>query len=405
MTIHIILGLILFLPTYFYGLTKPYDALIAVPVADLAGQSLQESPKIPAEPWYKKLAICGKKGEFACPRVHQALFGEQVTVLEEKQDEVFVKIYNFFYEKDKDSLKYDTFWTLKKNIVPLEHLKKHTISLEHIPPTISYTTPHKKHPHKVVTLLKPFRDTISGYTFSVGTRFVQAGAQEAAKTPIYILDPKTMRMHIAHVPSNAALCTDELSGAQKRKLFVLLCRQWAQATHGFVPYVWGGCSLTHMCKEDSFAVLQTKDHYQKPVEIFKRHDVRNPLSGFDCAGLIARAAQTAGLPYYYKNTTTLSKNLKTYTQETKAQNGDLMWIPGHVMVIGSIEKNTIIEARHYSHGYGKVHEIPIDHIFKDIKTVEELKQAYLKKEPLLRLDKSKTVIQTIKDYKLLEFIS
>ncbi len=383
------------------ALQTPYQAVVIVPVADLAGQSLQEKSKEPVTSIYKKLSICGKKGEFACPRVHQALFHEFVTVLEERNQEVLVKINNFFFETEKDSTRFDTFWSLKKNFMPLAHLEKHNVNLALLPePVMVNQTP--RHQQKITTLLYPYRDTVNGLTYSAGTRFVQAPLENHERVTAYALNPRNTYVHKIEFPKNLVSSTENLTLAQRKKLFVRLCRMWAHEQKGLIPYVWGGCSLTAFYPQKDFTTHEDNDHHGNPITYFKRSDVRHPHSGFDCAGLIARAAQTAGLPYYFKNSTTLAKHLPLHTKNSPLQAGDVIWFPGHVMVMGNIEKNTVIEARHYSHGYGKVHEIPLAEAFKDISTYEQLKQAFLENKPLLRLDKDKNVIQKINNFKLLE---
>lgn len=384
------------------GLQTPYKAIIIVPVADLAGQSLQEQNKDSIITIYKNFSICGKKGEFACPRVHQALFHEYVTVLEERNQEVLIKINNFFFETDRDAARHDTFWSLKRNFLPVTHLKQHGINEKLIPEPV-VTNQKQKTNQKIITLLHPFKDPISGLAYSVGTRFVQAPTQQhPQRVSAYALNPHNTHMHTIEFPKNIVTATQNLSPLQKKALFVRLCRSWANTSQGFIPYVWGGCSLTNLYTHEPFKVQEAKDHRGYTVSYFKRNEPRHPHSGFDCAGLIARAAQTAGLPYYFKNTTTLSKHLAPYSNNTPVQAGDLVWLPGHVMIIGNVEKNTIIEARHYSHGYGKIHELPVEKIFKGIKTLENLKQAYLNHKPLERLDKDQNTIQSLKQYKLLQ---
>lgn len=394
----------LFITNTLFALQTPYKALIITPVADLAGQSLSECNKNSVISIYKNLTLCGKKGEFACPRVHQALLHEYVTVLEEHGDEIMVKINNLYFETNNDTTKHDTFWTLKKNVMSLACLEKHGINLSLLPEPIEY---EKKKPtqQNSITLLAPYKEPMTGHLFSAGTRFVQAPAANKDYRTVYVLDVKKMRMHTLELPKTITVCTHALTNKEKLNLFVRLCQKWATTQNGFIAYVWGGCSITHLYQHDAFTLQEAKDFRGKSISFFKRNEIHHPHGGLDCAGLVARAAQTAGLPYYYKNTTTLAKHLAPHRQETKLQPGDLIWFSGHVMIIGNLEKNTVIEARHYSHGYGKVHELPLSKVFKDMKTFDTLKQAYLKKKPLIRLDKHQKPVQTINHFKLLQMNS
>ncbi len=47
----------------------------------------------------------------------------------------------------------------------------------------------------------------------------------------------------------------------------------------------------------------------------------------------------------------------------------------------------LIEARGYSSNYGIVHEIPLHHLFKDIKIIDDLISEYHHQKPLKRLNK------------------
>lgn len=55
---------------------KQQEAITIVPVADLTGQSLQHLVNKSAFTAHYTLPICGKSGQYACPRIHQLLFNE-----------------------------------------------------------------------------------------------------------------------------------------------------------------------------------------------------------------------------------------------------------------------------------------------------------------------------------------
>ena len=128
-------------------------------------------------------------------------------------------------------------------------------------------------------------------------------------------------------------------------------------------------------------------------------------NGFDCSNLILRAAQISQIPYFFKNTTTLKKNLKTISPNEKLEAGDLIWVPGHVIVVADLDKNTIIESRSYSHGYGKIQEIPLNEEFKNINTFEDLLKHFFDNKKIKRIDKNKKTIADLKNYKILKLRS
>ena len=95
-------------------------------------------------------------------------------------------------------------------------------------------------------------------------------------------------------------------------------------------------------------------------------------------------------------------NLKPLASHEHLQTGDIIWFSGHIMIISNAEKNIIIEARGYDHGWGKIHEAPLQVIFKNIVSTTDLEQAFRNQTPLERLHKDGTTAQTITNFKLLK---
>ncbi len=60
----------------------------------------------------------------------------------------------------------------------------------------------------------------------------------------------------------------------------------------------------------------------------------------------------------------------------------------------------LIEAVGYEAGYGRVHEISIDKVFKQISTYAELVTAYQKETPLERLHSSGRPLKAVYEVKL-----
>jgi len=168
----------------------------------------------------------------------------------------------------------------------------------------------------------------------------------------------------------------------------------------FIPYVWGGCSYTTLCTDPYFqlkTVRSKKRPHAKPRRYFEYPTSQTqPYNGFDCAGLILRAAQASGIPYFYKNTATILQNLEPLQPEDQVANGDLIWLPAHIMIISDVEHNLCIEARHYAQGYGKVHETPIHKIFKDINNYQDLRAAHFSQSLVDRLDRHQKSAQKVK---------
>ena len=95
----------------------------------------------------------------------------------------------------------------------------------------------------------------------------------------------------------------------------------------------------------------------------------------------------AGLPYTFKTTAMLEKYGKLFKRSDTIQNGDLIWIKGHVVIITDKDNNLVTEAAGYESSGGKVQTITIEKMFKDIYTLNDLLDAYYKKKLVTRLDR------------------
>lgn len=410
-----------------------YKALIVVPVADLLGQSAKSIKNINSQSYYSNLL---PSTEFeTCYRINQSLFNDVVNVLQESDEEVQIEVSTEFFSTNES--KYNNkFWTQKKNILPVSKINKD--ELFKIPRVNSFKKEEKTRLN-YVTLIKPFKK------FSAGTNFVVKEKLETGYI-VYIFDTNNLendnlarsRMDSILRPCsgqaayNLLLKDDpaELDKASPRALvpsssrdtsksrqnifnevfipnhflinrtqnkindFLTVLKSWAHQS-GVIPYIWGGTSFCKTYTKDCSA----KEFHERLSKI------KTTKCGLDCAGLIYRAAKIANLPYYFKNTTTLSQNLKPLEKGERIENGDLIFFKGHVIVISNITSDLCIEARGYSHGYGIVQEIKLNKLFKDVNTFTELKQKYFNNEKLERLNSESKVIQIIPSFKILKLKS
>lgn len=113
--------------TYCVYAVPSYKAAVIVPVADLVGAPIQTFfPQTSVIQAYHDLVVCGGKPAMhsCCPRLHQLLFNEIVTVIEEQDQEIRVQISSCFYvPKDRLAPQY-TYWMLKQHVVPLQELEQ-----------------------------------------------------------------------------------------------------------------------------------------------------------------------------------------------------------------------------------------------------------------------------------------
>ena len=378
------------------------EAVIVVPVADLIGQPLA-SYKINS---YADFPLCPRQLHNrynGCPRLHQALYNERVTLLKIVNNEACISITQLFYTTNNH--KQTTYWTDKNAIRTIDELKKNGIDTTAIPPALSFNTPDVDTAHKnLITLIKPWFDPTTRRIFSAGTRFI-INKEQTSQSPyieVSAIDDQTLQPYTMRIDKKHCLLNTSKNKRGQRNLFIRIAREWAHLHNCFIPYVWGGSSFTSCSR--AHQIEEKKVH--EPDAYFALCDYNeSPKTGFDCAGLVSRAAQTAGIPYFYKNTTTLAHYLKPITTIDSLQNGDLFWIPGHVMIISDIEKRLLIEARSYHHGYGKVHEIRLDKVFKDTKTYADLFKALQEKKSITRIDKDGNPKEEITKYTFLSLLA
>jgi cell wall-associated NlpC family hydrolase len=386
------------------AISMPCKAVCVVPVADLVGKPyFTQQPHASKD--HQPLPLAQKSWSEPA-RIHQLLFNEIVLIKEIYDHYALIELPQLFYETTTDQTPQTTYWTSLTNLQPFNALIQKGISLNGFPqPLTRNKNNFSTALRATISLTKPFFDTTTHTVYSAGTRFVldqtpkkqPVGGQQKSIT-VKLFDRKKQIMVTTTIPKAFCLGYEEKSNEQRIKDFVTVMNVWAHEQSGFIPYVWGGCSIVDFC---------ITDHFSEKKGIFYRPELSShkTLSGLDCTGLVARAAQLAGIPYFYKNSYTVAKYLKPIMKNESLVSGDLIWIPGHVMVVNSLKNASLIEARHYSHGYGKIHEIQLSQQFQDISTYQDLLTAFFEKKPLKRLDKQKNIVQVIPEFKILKLES
>jgi cell wall-associated NlpC family hydrolase len=402
--VYIHIGFMLLVHHTAWAGPSAYQAIVSVPVADLIGQPFSDKhAREQIEQKYHAIPFDGTASSGVCARLHQLLLHEQVTVIDQKGDEVCILVSHIFFITNTSKEKQTMYWTLKKNITPLSTLQKHKVDMALLPAPITFGKKQTAQHQRTISLAYPYTSDEIDNTFSAGTRFISTGNGDDASIEVYALNPQTLQLAKITLPKQLCVEHKEQSHDGHIALYLQILKAWTQKSNGFIPYVWGGCSFDTLHTSDAFTQQTgTGNSYW-----FERSTTTSPgpLRGVDCAGLVALAAQTAGIPYFYKNTTTLAHFLKPVNDIHQLRNGDLMWIPGHVMIVSDIQKNLMIEARCYKHGFGKVHEIKLSKIFKGIPTFARLMQALKNNEPLQRLHKNGSIVQSVQKYKLLSIAS
>jgi hypothetical protein len=380
----VMLALMMLITSSFSLGYAPRLAVINCPVADLVGKPLAESNEI-----YKKLPLFADTNQ--TPRIHQALFNEVVKIVDETRCEYCIEISNAYFVTDKNKSPQTRYWTSKKNCTILDDAMKTCI-----PAPISYKKSFPKN-RPTLVLIKPWHDARTGNSYSVGTRFIycpKASDDEIKTIMLYdFIKKKSTLCGIHH--SECRIEVEPRSPNAARTDMICMIREWIGAHYQpVVPYVWGGCSYVYR--------YHGTFKQKRNTEYMYRRTHHTPHTGFDCSCLILRAAQCMELPFFCKNSYTASQKLKEVHTYHDIEVGDIIWIPGHVMLIADLECNTIIEARGYPHGYGKLQETPIAEQFEGIKTIKQLVEHLNAKKSLKRLNKKGTVVTTIPHYKILK---
>ncbi len=399
------LRLFLLIPTTFLALHNAFAqsknkiapaqyAICCVPIADVLGGPVSAEQF----DWYEQ-PICADNICGACKRIDQLLFNEMVEVVGVCDDgkQVHIKLPGKMYETHQARTPRTDGWVARKNLLFVRDLKADRSDAKHLPPPLTLDKQDRAHQlQHTITLKEPCPMPGTGTYFSVGTRFV-IKQQIKNGYEVWWLNPnKENTLDVLRIPThycltyNASLTTD-----QRRHLMIDLARNMIQRS-GEVAYVWGGCSMIAPCY----------DKIEYPIKktgnlIFDRAQDSLPRNGIDCSGLICRTALMAGIYMPYKNSITMARNLREIHRVQDIKVGDVIWIPGHVMLVSSLEKNLLIEARHYLHGYGRVHEIPLAEEFAGIKTYADLIQAINQKKPIMRKDRHGNHVQKLHDIKIL----
>jgi cell wall-associated NlpC family hydrolase len=400
--------------SYFYACADN-KAVVIVPVADILGSPIKSFGLASSiKDSYETIGICGapNNSSVGSPRIHQLLFNEVVDIVTDEQtleqsDEVCIRFEGAFFITSQDSNQNHLYWTQKKNLLTFKKMKQRKLNLSQIPPPLSFKNPNTQLEQPVIVLIKPWFDPITQQTFSAGTRFAyhsNENNENHFKVPVF--DRLTTSYKTTFIPFSHAQTVMVKSKQESISCFVNTLKQWAHEVQGKIPYVWGGCSFITTDSPFDFQLTPRKIKKNKKCMVYERAEYNHcPLPGFDCTGLILRAAQVCSIPYYYKNTYTLAQFLEQLTPQDKLQEGDIIWIPGHVMVVSDIENNRLIEARGYSHDYGIVQEIELGKVFKGINTYQQLTEAHDARSSLNRLNRAGQDVEHISKFKIFKLES
>ena len=161
-----------------------------------------------------------------------------------------------------------------------------------------------------------------------------------------------------------------------------------------IPYVWGGSSCLSFSEDGKFL---------DDGKCWVRSEYPIIYTGYDCSELVWRLARISGLDeQIYKTTLPLWQNGHALTDTDVLEDGDLILIPGHVMIVSSISGNELIESSGYGFGYGSVHRVGLPQRFEGITSYDELLKAYQAHQPLTLLQRDGSIQKQYPEFKLVK---
>ncbi len=313
------------------------------------------------------------------PRACQLLFNTVVNTLHETTQEAMIEVEHLFYDIEPNDFYKNHFWIPKKSLLFLDHVNPHT--KQSFPQPLSRSTAHW-YDSNVVVLTLPWIPSVGHCMYSVGTRFVRQPEHDTENSyGIIMRHPHHKHAQIEHVPKAHALIEGSIPKNLQRRAMIDLIKSWidyAEEQQTCIPYVWGG---------SSFALTEPN---------------KKPLIGFDCSSLIIRAAQIIGIPLCAKTSMMMEKTLKPLSKKDTLEIGDIIWRPGHVILIADIERNEIIQARGYESGYGCVYRSELGKYFQGISTFNQLVNRYFCNKEVRELKKNGDAFNDTTQIKILK---
>jgi len=331
-----------------------------------------------------------------CFRAYQGLYNELATCSAEQGDYVQLVYENIVYGFCQNTKKpLNTFWTQKNNVIVLDSINDKKIE-QAIPACLYAGKP-------TVVLIYPWK------IFSVGTRFFHNSQQD--KKDLYCIqypDYKKKIVVTTYISKHYALKERSLTDESLIRLrFIKLINQLvdlvAKSSNDtkIIPYVWGGSSFIWPEQKD-------KSDFYKQDGVWRRHRNNKQKSkqytGYDCSGFIMRMAKIAGVDFPWKTSWAIREKKRVLTKKDILKDGDIIWMPGHVMIVSNVKNNELIEARGYGSEFGCVHRIKVSEFFDGIDTYQNLVTAYHANKKIKYKNKNGIVGGKECEFKLLKLI-
>jgi hypothetical protein len=335
-------------------------ALIKYPVVDLFGSATFPDGPLPAS----------TRTHVICPRINQGLFNEVFEIEQVGPHSTAIIIPWAIYGYDSSGKPQNRYWVATKNL----------LTLSAIPTQYLKEIPLFNSSKNNITLKRPF-SAPDGVTYSIGTQFALK-RHDASYAYVSCFDTATAQVKEYAIPKSRCIMHEKNSRLTGRQKFIQLLTGFIDEVQQHFPkntiaYIWGGSSFTRS---------YTPEYYEDASGFHRTEQDTGPLSGYDCSNLVLRFAHMAHVPYYFKTTSMLEKYGKKFTDSDILQEGDLIWLQGHVVIISNLADTLVTESCGYENFVGKVQTIRLSQLLKGINTWQDLLDAYRHNKPVMRLD-------------------
>ncbi len=186
-------------------------------------------------------------------------------------------------------------------------------------------------------------------------------------------------------------------------LFCILIHLWSEIPDFKIPLVWGGASIGGAYADNDYYLAERHIDSDHTLQVWDRpHYGLTTYMGIDASNLVSRAAQLVGIPYFCKNSFTASLVLHELESQEYPLPGDLIWMPGSLLILSDIEHNSVVTAMSYTSGYGTLIKLPLSAVFQNIATIDDLLDARNTGSPLTVLNRDGSIARVVDQFKILK---
>lgn len=343
----------------FQSTEKPafvaYKAVVTVPMVNALTQPIDtyvvwSTPKHTTEQKYALIGHSPKdKNDAVAGRITQLVYGDVVTVVDQRKDEVLVETMWHFNETSR-------VW-IPRSAISLLYSYKSAVF-----PT---TNRLENEASDVIVLNAPWKHEVTGIEYPIGSRFKlqKADVETDANTYAVFVNQKRATIPYTH----ARIEKKETDCSRAKSDIIAFARAWALQRY---PYTQGGATADSSGQGEVFTmIVETTAHGQQIVYDRKQ----SSGAGFDPAHANTMLAILAGLPTHAANTTEEIKTYAEIQQDEPVTSGDIFWHKGYSYRIDRAKDGDyLLGARGYSPGYGTYDRLPVSACYKDMNTIDDI---------------------------------